>query len=404
VDVFLSTDGGNTFPITLLSATPNDGTTQIVLPNITGTTNRIMVKGTNQIFFDVNNANFTITGSGTVDTAAPTTSTLYASGTTISGTNLSWTVAIDNIGITGYNVYQNGVLKTTTIAASLAVAGLNASTAYSFYVVAKDAAGNLSVPSNTIYVNTLNNTSLEYCSSYGTSTAKEYIKNVQIGSINNTSDDNNGYGDYTSLSTNLTIGTSNNVVISPAWTSRSSSTEYYNIWIDFNQDGDFDDSDELVFSKSKTKAKTVNGSLVIPTNALSGSSRMRVSMKNDMLPNPCEIFSNGEVEDYTVSITSGATAKTVNTSEMSPLKGPTTSLDTAKPSLKLYPNPVKEDVIYISDIDSNPNYIIYNIMGTIVAKGVLKIKEINVSQLTRGIYIITLNDGLVTATKRFIKQ
>jgi chitodextrinase len=588
VDVFLSTDGGNTFPITLLSATPNDGATQIVLPNITGTTNRIMVKGTNQIFFDVNNANFTITGSGAVDTAAPTTSTLSASGTTISGTNLSWTVATDNIGITGYNVYQNGVLKITTTTTSLAVDGLNTSTAYSFYVVAKDAAGNLSVPSNTLNVttlspadttapsastlyasgttisstnlswtaatdnvgisgynvyqngvfktittteslaiaglntstaysfyvaakdaagnlsvpsntmnvttlspadttapsasslyasgttisstnlswtaatdnigitgydvyqngvlkttttteslaiaglnastgysfyvvatdaagnlsassntaniNTLNNTSLEYCSSYGISTAKEYIKNVQIGSINNTSDDNNGYGDYTSLSTNLIIGTRNTVVISPAWTSRSSSTEYYNIWIDFNQDGDFDDSDELVFSKSKTKAKTVNGSLVIPTNAISGSSRMRVSMKNDMLPNPCEIFSNGEVEDYTVSITSGATAKTVNTSKMSPLKGTTTTLDTAKPSLKLYPNPVKEDVIYISDIDSNPNYIIYNIMGTIVAKGVLKIKEINVGQLTRGIYIITLNDGLVTATKRFIKQ
>lgn len=61
VDILLSTDGGNTFPITLLAATPNDGTQAVTIPNLPGTTNRIMIKGTNHIFFDVSNANFTIT-------------------------------------------------------------------------------------------------------------------------------------------------------------------------------------------------------------------------------------------------------------------------------------------------------------------------------------------------------
>ncbi len=60
VDILLSTDGGNTFPITLLAATPNDGTQAVTIPNLPGTTNRIMVKGSNHIFFDVSNANFTI--------------------------------------------------------------------------------------------------------------------------------------------------------------------------------------------------------------------------------------------------------------------------------------------------------------------------------------------------------
>ncbi|WP_395050435.1 reprolysin-like metallopeptidase [Flavobacterium sp.] len=154
VDVLLSKDGGNTFPITLLSATPNTGVANVVIPNILGTTNRIMVKGTNQIFFDVNNANFTITGSGAADTTAPSAATLSASGTTTSSTNLSWTAATDNVGISGYNVYQNGVLKTATSATSLAVAGLTASSGYSFYVLAKDAAGNLSVASNTANITT----------------------------------------------------------------------------------------------------------------------------------------------------------------------------------------------------------------------------------------------------------
>ncbi|WP_035656473.1 reprolysin-like metallopeptidase, partial [Flavobacterium enshiense] len=154
VDILLSTDGGQTFPTVLLAGTPNDGSQSVVIPNKPGTTNRIMVKGSNHIFFDVNNANFTITGSGSADTTAPTASTLSTSGTTASSTNLTWTAASDNVGVTGYDVYQNGVLKTTTTATSLAVTSLSASTSYNFYVKVKDAAGNLSAASNTVNVTT----------------------------------------------------------------------------------------------------------------------------------------------------------------------------------------------------------------------------------------------------------
>lgn len=64
VDILLSYDGGNTYPVTLASATPNDGTHNIVVPAGTTTQGRIMVKGNNHIFFDINNANITISGSG----------------------------------------------------------------------------------------------------------------------------------------------------------------------------------------------------------------------------------------------------------------------------------------------------------------------------------------------------
>jgi hypothetical protein len=65
VDVLLSTDGGVTFPTTLVTGTPNDGSQVVTLPG-TGTTNaRIMVvesgAGTGVRFFNVNAANFTIT-------------------------------------------------------------------------------------------------------------------------------------------------------------------------------------------------------------------------------------------------------------------------------------------------------------------------------------------------------
>jgi subtilisin-like proprotein convertase family protein len=61
VDIFLSTDGGLTYPILLASNVPNDGSETITVPNNPGTLNRIMVRGYKHIFFDISNANFTIT-------------------------------------------------------------------------------------------------------------------------------------------------------------------------------------------------------------------------------------------------------------------------------------------------------------------------------------------------------
>ena len=152
VDILLSADGGSTWS-TILAATPNDGTEAITIPNSPSTSCRIMVKGSSHIFFDVSNTNFTITG---VDTAAPTAPTLSASGTTITTTNLSWTGATDNVSVVGYDVYKDGVLLgSTTTATTFPVTGLTASTTYAFTVKAKDAAGNVSVASNTVNVTTL---------------------------------------------------------------------------------------------------------------------------------------------------------------------------------------------------------------------------------------------------------
>ena len=60
VDIFLSNDGGFTYPIQLASKVPNDGSETITVPNTVGTQNRIMVKGWNHIFYDISNTNFTI--------------------------------------------------------------------------------------------------------------------------------------------------------------------------------------------------------------------------------------------------------------------------------------------------------------------------------------------------------
>ena len=95
----------------------------------------------------------------TADAQAPTAPTnLVASGTTSNSVSLSWTASTDNIGVTGYNVYMNSTLKTTVTGTTATITGLTASTAYSFSVKAKDAAGNLSIASNTLNVTTTSGT------------------------------------------------------------------------------------------------------------------------------------------------------------------------------------------------------------------------------------------------------
>ena len=60
VNILLSTDGGNTYPIPLAEGVPNDGMHTVEVPDLVGTNNRIQVVCADNIFFDISNTNFTI--------------------------------------------------------------------------------------------------------------------------------------------------------------------------------------------------------------------------------------------------------------------------------------------------------------------------------------------------------
>lgn len=91
------------------------------------------------------------------DAVPPTPPTgLAASGVSAVTFSLSWTASTDNLGVTGYGVFRNGVSLGTTAATNFNVAGLAAATTYAMTVQARDAAGNWSVLSDVLSVTTAN--------------------------------------------------------------------------------------------------------------------------------------------------------------------------------------------------------------------------------------------------------
>ncbi|MEH6534743.1 MAG: GEVED domain-containing protein, partial [Psychroserpens sp.] len=143
-------------------------------------------------------------------------------------------------------------------------------------------------------------TVLNYCGSASNNASEEYISRVQLNTIDNTSGSQT-YSDFTSISTALTEGEQYNITITPIWTG-TVYNEAYSVWIDFNKDGDFEDAGEQVFTQGNTQAPIINGSFTIPTGTSRQKTRMRISMKYNALPTPCEIFNFGEVEDYSVTL------------------------------------------------------------------------------------------------------
>ena len=88
---------------------------------------------------------------GTVDTEAPTAPTnLVVTETTTNSATLTWTASTDNVGVTSYDVYVNGTLKTSVTGVTTTITGLAAETAYTFYIIARDADRNSSVASASV--------------------------------------------------------------------------------------------------------------------------------------------------------------------------------------------------------------------------------------------------------------
>ncbi len=82
---------------------------------------------------------------------------------------------------------------------------------------------------------------------------------------------------------------------------------------------------------------------------------------------------------------------------------PRTQETTSIEGLSLYPNPVSNGKVYItSKNDSDKEVIIFDILGKKVLQTMLSSRELNISNLSPGVYIIKINEDEATATRKLI--
>ena len=202
------------------------------------------------------------------------------------------------IGTGNYVVYKG-------TATSVNISGLIAGSTYYFAVYEYNNTGYCyKIPALTGNYSTTGTP--PYCVAGSIYTTYEYISNVSLGSINQTSGNvTGGYQDFTSLSTTLQIGTSYSATITVG---NPYTSDQILIWIDWNQDGDFTDADENVYASigSFSTPHIISG-FTPPSGALLGNTRMRIRLHDSGAgPNstPCGNSSYGEVEDYSINLIS----------------------------------------------------------------------------------------------------
>ena len=151
-----------------------------------------------------------------------------------------------------------------------------------------------------------------YCASYGNTSYNTSITSVTFNTINNTSSKPSGYTAYTDQSTNVVIG--NAYALTVKVNTAGNYTVYAYAWIDWNQNGVFDSDEAYNLGSARNVTNSATNlcpyNISVPTGAVAGSTRMRVSCKYNTAPGSCDNAFDGEVEDYTINVVPAITGTT----------------------------------------------------------------------------------------------
>jgi lysyl endopeptidase len=162
---------------------------------------------------------------------------------------------------------------------------------------------------------------VSHCAASATNSQEcdEYISNVTLGSINNTTSCSN-YSNFTAQTTTLNKGQQYTITVNPRIVGNGNATAAYNndeiaVWIDYNNDGVFANPGERVGYVLVGSSWSPQMTFTVPTTAVTGAVRMRCRISyqpTDGAISPCGTSAWGEVEDYTVNIQAGGGATQVS--------------------------------------------------------------------------------------------
>lgn len=228
-----------------------------------------------------------------------------------------------------------------------------------------------------------------YCAAFTGDSGYEWISEVNLGQIQNISASNNGYANFTGITTNLSKGQSYPVNLSMSVNPSATANWRWKVWVDYNQDGILDNVSELAYSSGSitTMQLSVNGNIFIPQNALNGLTRMRVAMKWGLSDiSSCGSYPYGEVEDYCVNITE-------NTSNV--YSGDDNNV------ISIFPNPTYNVISVQKHSDHELPFSIMNCNGVSFYSSILSddIQKIDLSDLPAGMYFISVGKKVLKLIK-----
>lgn len=239
------------------------------------------------------------------------------------------------------------------------------------------------------------NTVISYCAASTTTITYERITNVTCGSINNSST-NSSYTNYTSLSTNVSVGVPRSITVTIG---NAYSSDRVLIWVDWNNNGILTDAGEAVYA-SAAGVGPFSTSFTPPAGTTIGSKRMRIRLTDSAAGanlTPCGASTYGEVEDYTLNVVAAMPTVTEPIKDIVDAEK-SNEVMVGTISLSVYPNPSMGNFTVTST--SEGAFYLMSENGQLIE--VIKLNadnnfSYNISNLSSGFYVLSgqTKEGIV---------
>ena len=143
------------------------------------------------------------------------------------------------------------------------------------------------------------------------------------------------YENYTNFKTNVTVGQTYTITVQG--NTVGNKKYYYNVFFDWNQDGDFADSKEfyelgVIQNSTGTDGVNVYVDILVPLDALTGTTRMHIVSWDKKKDDPCPYNGSGQVEDYSINVEAVCTASVSISASANPVCSGTSVTFTATPT------------------------------------------------------------------------
>jgi hypothetical protein len=234
---------------------------------------------------------------------------------------------------------------------------------------------------------------INYCSANGNNSTDDWIDTFAVDNFSHASGNNNGYFIYNNVDIFLRQGDYHNIAISQGKTF----TEYVKVWLDINQDGNFSDPDEELYSGiMSVNTPTIYGSIVVPPTTLLGVTRMRVGIRWNSSPLVCGVTDFGEIEDYCVQVVPGTSIQ---------------QLPLSVHTCLVYPNPFSAIITLDLELnrDTDLHLAIFSTTGQLVYNNTLTNQSAGKQQIElspnipTGVYFLQVKTEDGQFTKRIMK-